>query len=1277
MPTRPWRIWIDTGGTFTDCLGVDPFSAVHRLKVLSTGAVRLRVHSFEGSRLRVARFTWNPNCLVGMKCTPIGGVVTRCVITAAQDSLTLDAPWDDHDLAHAARNGIEFSADEQAPVLAARLFTGTPVGGTLPPIDMRLATTRGTNALLERSGSRVAFFVTRGHRDVLRIGTQQRPDLFALRVVVPEPLHADVVEVEERIEASGEIVRSLDLDSFMQGARRLLDEGYRACAVALMHAWINPDHERHVARILRQLGFANVSVSSDLSPTIGLRTRAETAVVNAYLSGPMEAYLTEIQGSLHRTNEPIAQAIEGSIAALSQPAETNTSTSVLHILSSAGGLVPAHRFHAKDSLLSGPAGGVIGAAAAGRASGYARVISFDMGGTSTDVARIHAEPAMVFEHGVAGARIASPAVAVHSVAAGGGSICRCVRGELHVGPQSACASPGPACYARGGPMTITDANLLLGRFDPALAAIPVSPEAAEVACESLRQDIASQTGRDMSRDALLHALIDLADERMADAIREVSIREGYDASDYVLVAFGGAGGQHACGVASRLGIGTIVVPHDAGLLSAVGLGAACGERVAERQVLRYLDGSTIVTNVTTELEREAVALLAADGHQDVTIARRIACLRLVGQESSIPIEFDDPQRLTALFEARYEEIYGHPKPDRTIEVESIRVIARSISDPGDAQLHTPDETASQSAFTTEHTRFEQSSNIQRFQRMAMKPGQAVHGPALIIEPHCTTYVAQGWQAELDRAAALVMRHHRPASPRITKSAAADDLLIARLGSIAREMGEQLRRSAVSTNVKERLDYSCAILDSQGMLVVSAPHVPVHLGALGECVRAVRTTTDIEPGDVVVTNHPAYGGSHLPDITVITPVFDAGDRPLAFVASRAHHAEIGGIAPGSMPAQARTLDEEGVIITPMHLVKRGTTRYHDVERILNQNRWPSRRIADNLADLHAAVAANHRGAAAIAALSRDVGRDSLQRAMKALLTRAASRTRELVARLGTTPRLASDTLDDGWPIAVRIIGGDYAVFDFNGTGGVHPGGFNATPAIVRSAVMYVLRLLVAEPMPLNEGLTAPVEIVIPRGLLNPDFTISPAPAVAAGNTETSQRLVNLMLRALGAAAESQGTMNNVLFGDATFGYYETIGGGCGAGPDFDGASAVHSHMTNTRITDAEILEHRFPARVERFEIRRGSGGAGRHCGGDGIIREVSFLHPLTLSVITQRRIAGPAGLHGGSPGSPGTNTLIRARGNRENLASAHTTHVHPGDRLVIETPGGGGCGYGTA
>jgi 5-oxoprolinase (ATP-hydrolysing) len=956
----------------------------------------------------------------------------------------------------------------------------------------------------------------------------------------------------------------------------------------------------------------------------------------------------------------------------------------LHLMTSAGGLVRAGQFRPKDSLLSGPAGGVVGAAAAGLAAGFRRTIAFDMGGTSTDVSRYDGEHALAFEHEVGGVSIVAPALAIESVAAGGGSICRTIDGSLCVGPQSAGASPGPACYGAGGPLTITDCNLLLGRLDPAGFGVPIDPEASRRRLKELLGDLEQQTGREHDADDALESLIRIADERMAEAIARVSIREGYNPAEYALVCFGGAGGQHAAAIAERLGIRTVVVPPDAGLLSALGLGAAGIERIAERQVLRPLDDTDLAPIVHELVDRATDEVMAQGADRaGVAIARCLVTLRLHGQETGLAIERradDDVPALTQAFRARYTEVYGHPPPERKIEIEAVRVVARQRATSADFIGHRPSAIPRSSEVLFRRIRVAGGwMDAALHRRTALRVGASISGPALVLEDHTTTLVPSGWSGLVHVAGALVLtRQPSAAGPAaVVPTTARNEISTGRLLSIARDMGEMLRRTALSTNVKERLDFSCAILDGEGQLVVNAPHIPVHLGSLGVCVRRLRESLEIGPGDVVVTNHPGFGGSHLPDVTVVTPVF-AGGRLIAFTACRAHHAEIGGARPGSMPTEARTLLEEGVVIPPTHLVRAGEGRWDHIDRLLRAPPYPSRAPAENLADLRAQVAANHHGATSLRAFAADVGAEQLRAAMDLLTDRAARGAQRAIAALTSRGCLyqAEERLDDGSALRVSMTpsAGRLSV-DFAGCAPLHPGNLNATPAIVRATVIYVLRLLIDEPLPLNEGLLRNVDISIPRGMLNPDFPsdVTRCPAVAGGNVETSQRLVDTLIKALGLAACSQGTMNNTLFGTDRFGYYETVCGGAGAGPGFDGASAVHTHMTNTRITDPELLEHRYPVRLERFAIRRGSGGAGRHRGGDGVTREMSFLAPCSLSVLTQHRAAGPYGLAGGAAGQTGSQRLVRTGGRIEPLAPIDGLEVAPGDRLILHTPGGGGWG----
>jgi 5-oxoprolinase (ATP-hydrolysing) len=1253
-----WRIWVDTGGTFTDCVALDGEGTFHREKVLSSSALRGVVErAITPRKLRVGVKWRAPEDFVrGFRFRLMDSAhpeveVERYDPSASTIELSEPVPTE-------IRSGSAFEvrSPEEAPVLAARLVTRSSPGRPLPGITMRLATTRGTNALLERCGPPTALFITGGFRDLPRIGDQQRPDLFALDIQKPEPLYHVVVEVEERIAADGTVIVPLRLDTVSAEVARLLEDGIRHAAVALMHSYQNPSHEHELARHLLQSGFKHVSCSADLAPFIKILPRSETAVVNAYLASIIEDYLVDVQ-------EPL-------------------SGGQLYVMTSTGGIVRPRSYHAKDSLLSGPVGGVVGGVSAGRRSGFTRIITFDMGGTSTDVARFDGDYEYTFEYEVGGAHLVAPALSIESVAAGGGSICGFDGTELRVGPESAGSEPGPACYGAGGPLTLTDVNLLLGRLDGSRFEIPIDTDSAGRRIERIAESIEKEKKQKIDRERLLEGFRDIANERMADAIRRISIRKGYDPRDYTLVAFGGAGGQHACAVAEQLGMDTILIPADAGLLSALGLGHSVIERFAERQILRRLDdvGAGIPV-LLRELAGEAIASLEGEGipRNEIEVRRRIANLRFIGQDSVLQVEFDEETPLGGAFESKYRDIFGHWQEDRQIEVESLRVVASSRKGE-DFRLEndTVPSRSRESGRVRAHFdgRWE---SVPAFERYDIARGARLEGPALIFERYSVTAVENGWNAEVDGAGSIVLKRVRGGAGKdeqVHPEVVRLELFSNRFETIAREMGEMLRRTAISTNIKERLDFSCAILDGDGELVVNAPHIPVHLGAMGLCVRALRDAVQMEPGDVVATNHPVFGGSHLPDVTVVTPVYLPDRTLLGYVANRAHHAEIGGARPGSMPPAATTLSEEGVVIPPMYLLRHGNARWEELYALLAGAKFPSRAIEENVADVNAAVAANRSGEHALLRLAAEHGPDTIRHYMDALKVRAESKIRAALRKIPDGSYEALETLDDGSPLRVKIdIAGGRASIDFSGSAPVHPKNLNATPAVVRSVVMYVLRLLINEPLPLNEGLMRAITIHIPPGILNPPFPDDPsrAPAVVGGNVETSQRLVDTLLKALHLAACSQGTMNNVLFGTDRYSYYETVCGGAGAGPGFDGASAVHSHMTNTRITDPEIIEHRYPVTVERFEIRRGSGGEGRHRGGNGVVRVVSFREPMSLSVLGQHRCDGPYGLDGGEPGKPAGQYVVRASGETVSLSSIDGCEVYPGDRFVLETPGGGGYG----
>jgi len=1156
------------------------------------------------------------------------------------------------------RRPFEIFTGEEAPILAARLLTETPVGRPLPTTRMRLATTLGTNALLTRGGVAPVLFTTRGFGDLLSIGTQQRPDLFALHVEKRAQLYCKVVELDERLDASGTILRSLDCASIEPVARQLVADGVRSAAIGLMHAHRNPTHELQLAQRLSDWGFTTISCSSELSARIKLLPRTETAVVDAYLAPVVRRYLDRVQAALGQGE--------------------------LLIMTSAGGLLDPESYRARDSLFSGPAGGVVGAAESGRSAGHSRILGFDMGGTSTDVARFDGDYEYVYEQRIGDAHLLAPALAIETVAAGGGSVCWLDGERLRVGPQSAGARPGPACYGEGGPLTLTDVNLLLGRLDEESFGIPVVAAPARERLRELLAAIRQATGETPAESALLEGLLAIADETMADAVRGISLRRGYDPADHALVSFGGAGGQHACAVAERLGVTTIVVPLDASLLSARGLGCAVLERFAEEEVLLPLDQVAMELPgrfAALEDKSRAAVVQAGAPEQSVEIRRRTLHLRFVGQDGGVEIDWTANGSIETAFAARYVELFGHRPDRRAIELESMRVVA---SVPAQTVRSIRTDEAARNAAPVETRRACFDGTVQPtavYDRGQLAANSRIGGPALLQDSTSTVVLRPGWSATIATDGSLCLScstDERASSDPSRPEAIRLELFTQRFYTLVREMGQRLERTAVSTNVKERLDFSCALLDASGELVVNAPHIPVHLGALGLCVRSVIAERTLRPGDVLVTNHPGHGGSHLPDVTVITPVFctDRDAQPVGYVANRAHHAEIGGSRPGSMPPAATCLAEEGVVLPPTLVIDGGKPHWDHLRRLLGGGPYPSRNVEDNLADLRAAVAANHAGAASLRRLVAEHGREQVTHYMSELTRLAEGRMRAALRRLGDTSREAAEELDDGRLLQVRldVRGGDIQI-DFSGSAEVHPGNLNATPAIVRSAVLYVLRLLLAEPLPLNEGLMRPVTLELPRGMLNPEFgnDAHSCPAVVGGNVETSQRLVDTLIKALGLCACSQGTMNNLIFGGASFGYYETLGGGTGAGPDFDGASAVHSHMTNTRITDPEILEQRYPVRVERFAIRRGSGGSGRRSGGDGLIRELRFLEPVSLSVLTQHRKVAPYGVSGGQPGATGRQRVIRADGTILELGSIDGCEMGRDDRIVMETPGGGGWG----
>ena len=1259
--TANWQIWIDTGGTFTDCIAIDPQGRTRVCKVLSSGALRDRVEGVDADgRVHLRGSAGLPDgFLTGFRIRVLGSDVEAPILD--HDDLTGALILGGSEVTLEPGQAVELRSGEEAPLLATRLITGTPLDRTVPPTAMRLATTRGTNALLERRGARTVHLTTAGFEDLLTIGNQTRPDLFALRIDRPAPLPEAVVGVEERLTADGSVIDGLHRREAKAKIAKLHDIGIASASIALLHGHRNSQHEEGLEKILHSLGFEHVSRSSALSPFQGLLRRSQTASTDAYL-GPV------IAGYLRAVTDGLGAGAES-----------------LHVMTSAGGLVDTGNFRAMDSLLSGPAGGVVGAAMSGQRAGTSKVIAFDMGGTSTDVSRFDGDFEYVFDHRVGPVELAAPALAIETVAAGGGSICRVEQGRLVVGPESAGADPGPASYGAGGPLTVTDVNLLLGRLVAARFPIPIDLDAARTRLSELLETLGGdEEGTD---EEILEGLLRIADERMAEAIRHISVRKGIDPSGYALVAFGGAGGQHACRVAELLGMREVILPGDAGLLSAKGLGHAVMERFAQKEVLQPLRRlRESMDRLFSELEEEAAADLGREGvdPDEMEPPRRMAELRYVGQDAVLEMEPPADGDLAAAFQARYYRLFSYRPTDLEIEVVSMRVVMRSRRAPVDCEDFV-EPAAPEAATPVAH----QKCYIDGEWRDApchdaseLENGSMVEGPALVQQAHSALVVPSNWRAYgmvdggVRVRAVDVDDAVMPSARREASQAVELELMSHRFASIAGEMGEMLQRTAISTNIKEREDFSCTLLDPEGRLVVNAPHIPVHLGAMGLCVRQLLDHRSMGPGDVVVTNHPAFGGSHLPDVTLAAPVHVDG-RILGYVACRAHHAEIGGIRPGSVPPDATSLAEEGVVIPPTRLVEGGEPRWDRVEELLTSGPYPTRMLSDNLADLRAMLAAISRGREALVRLAEAVGFDHVVEHMDALRAVAAQQVRDALSRLPDGVREGRQSLDDGTLLAATLtITGDRAVLDFTGSGAVHAGNLNATPAIVHSVVMYVMRLLVEVDLPLNEGLLEPIEIIVPEdSILDPPYHADPenCPAVVGGNVETSQRLVDTLIEALRLAGCSQGTMNNLSFGDETFGYYETVAGGSGAGDGFDGTDAVHTHMTNTRITDPEVLEHRYPVRLHRFAIRKGSGGRGRWRGGDGVIREIEFLAPLQFSILSQHRASAPFGMAGGGDGKPGRQTIRRPDGSMRELLGIDGCAVDPGDRIVLETPGGGGFG----
>jgi len=1131
---------------------------------------------------------------------------------------------------------------------------------------VKMGTTVATNALLERKGERTLLVITRGFADQLRIAYQNRPQLFARRIVKPEQLYERVVEIDERVSAQGEVLRAVDPERARIDLQTALDAGCTACAIVFMHGYRYPDHEQAVAQLARQLGFAQVSASNEVSPLMKLVSRGDTTVVDAYVAPILRRYVEQVAAHLGGAR--------------------------LFCMQSNGGLIDATHFRGKDSIFSGPAGGVVGMVATAQQAGFDKIIGFDMGGTSTDVTHYAGEFERSFETLVAGVRMRAPMMHIHTVAAGGGSILHFDANRFRVGPASAGANPGPACYRRGGPLTVTDANVLLGKIDARFFPKVFGPDGdepldgAEVREKFvvLTGQINSATAGSRTPEEIAEGFLTVAVENMANAIKQISVQRGFDVTEYALNCFGGAGGQHACRVADVLGMKTVFIHRLAGVLSAYGMGLA-DLRVLRQQALEVRFTNSALGHIVATLDALDAAARAelrnqAIAAQRVQTVRRIH-LKYEGTDATLPVAFGTLRDTITTFEDAYRSRYGFLMQGKALMVESVSVEAIGTSDT--AQPAAPAQTGmggSQPDAQSGTRIFVDGAwhAAPIYERDNLSTGSLVSGAAIIVDANATTVIEPGWQARTIGHGDLLLTRSAPLARSNAVGTQCDSVMLEVFNNlfmaIAEQMGVALANTAYSVNIKERLDFSCALFDRDGGLVANAPHMPVHLGSMGESVAAVKRArgASIKPGDVYVLNAPYNGGTHLPDVTVITPVFDDAARDIVFfVASRGHHADIGGTTPGSMPPDSKTVYEEGVLIDNFLLVEAGEFRESAITELLTSGEYPVRNVAQNIADLKAQIAACEKGVQELRKMVGHYGLGVVHAYMQHVQDNAEEQVRRLLGHLQDGS--FAYEMDDGSLIRVKIDidrSGRRAVIDFSGTSPQRPNNYNAPAAVCRAAVLYVFRTLVDEDIPMNEGCLKPLTIINPEGcMLNPRY---PA-AVVAGNVETSQVVTDALYGALGIQAAAQGTMNNFTFGNDRYQYYETICGGSGAGPDYDGCDAVQTHMTNSRLTDPEVLEWRFPVLLESFSIRRGSGGRGAHDGGDGVVRRLRFLEPMSAAILANRRRVPPFGLAGGEPGALGRTYVERMSGEQIELGATEVVEMQPGDTFCIETPGGGGFG----
>jgi len=1217
-----------------------------------------------------------------------------------------------------------------APVQGIREVMGLSADAAIPTeqIDaVKMGTTVATNALLERKGDRTVLMITKGFRDALRIGYQNRPDIFAREIILPEMLYERVIEVEERYSAHGDELIPVQIDATRQALQAAYDRGIRSCAIVLMHGYRYPGHEQELANLASAIGFTQISVSHDVTPLMKIVSRGDTTVVDAYLSPILRRYVNQVSSQL-----------AGEIN--NQQSTINNQQSLrLMFMQSNGGLTDARTFQGKDSILSGPAGGIVGAVQTSQLAGFDQIISFDMGGTSTDVAHYNGEYERTFETEIAGVRLRTPMMSIHTVAAGGGSIVKFDGARYRVGPESAGANPGPASYSKGGPLTVTDCNVMVGKLQPDFfpkvfgldGNLPLNDQVVREKFSQLAADI----GDKRTPEAVAAGFLAIAVEKMANAIKKISLQRGYDVSNYTLCCFGGAGGQHACLIADALGMKQVFLHPYAGVLSAYGMGLADVRTLRERSVEAKLTEELLsvgtpdiapLEEIFTELiasgkEEIATTQIGESTPIDSQVIRKVH-LKYQGTDSPLIIDFGSVAEMRQQFEEAHRQRYGFIVEEKALIVDSVSVeVIQPMDVPEEPLIQRHRSEPPQPVAKVQMYTADAWHETPVFKRDNLQPGDSIPAPALIIETTGTNVIEPGWQAEVTERNNLILKKTQQSTSNNQQSTINNqqsnlsqpdpvtlEIFNNLFRSIAEQMGTTLQNTSYSVNIKERLDFSCAIFDGQGQLVANAPHIPVHLGSMSESVRSLIEAygDSLKSGDVYAINNPYNGGTHLPDVTVITPVFldesgitdtidqtsksstkpttnqnqppfqrgargDKNPSPLFYVASRGHHADIGGITPGSMPPDSTTVDEEGVLLDNFKVVESGHFREKELSELLLSGTYPVRNITQNIADLQAQIAANKKGVQELRRMVKQSGLDTVQ----AYMGHVQNNAEESVRRVIDVLKDGSFTynLDTGGQIQVTIRidrENRRATIDFTGTSAQLSNNFNAPAAVCKAAVLYVFRTLVDDDIPLNAGCLKPLDIIIPEGcLLNPRY---PA-AVVAGNVETSQVITDALYGALGVMAASQGTMNNFTFGNENYQYYETICGGSGAGLEFDGADAVHTHMTNSRLTDPEVLEWRFPVVLEQFGIRGNSGGKGKQCGGNGVIRRMRFLQPMTAAILSGHRVVAPFGLQGGEAGAVGKNYVERQDGTVEELGNTAVVEMDAGDMFVIETPGGGGFG----